>query len=277
MSKRLFSIFLIPLLIALSPILLAAPAITPIGDVRFEQKRGAHLPLETKLTDEYGFERPLKDYFGNGPLILVFSYFRCPNLCTLVLNGLVQSLQQLPDHLGSDYQVLSVSIDPLEKPSLALAKKLSYLARLGQAGSLQTHPQGSTQMSPGWHFLTGQEEPIKKLARSSGFHYQKDPGSRDYSHPSGFLVLTPKGVISKYFFGIQFDPQELHQALLTARSHQKSSWTEEILLYCFHYNPKFSQNGPLIIQIIRIVGGLSAFGLLGLLLFLFSGKKEKTR
>ena len=225
--------------------------------------------------DEYGRSHPLSAYFGSVPVILVFTYYRCPNLCTLVLNGLVEALQKIPDQLGTDYQVLTVSIDSKEKPPLAFSKKLTYLARLGKVEHKIPMPNTPAYFSAPWHFLTGEEPQIRDLADAAGFNYRQDPISKEYSHPSGIIVLTPNGIISKYLFGIQFDAQDLHEALLKARKNQQSSWTEEILLYCFHYNPDLNPNGPLIMRGIRITGAIGALCLILFLIYLFSGREEK--
>lgn len=245
------------------------PPLSP-QEVRFEQHLGNQLPLETPLIDELGQKKTLKSFTGRTPLILAFTYFRCPNLCTLVLNGLVQALKQLPDQIGRDYKVLAISIDPAEKPSLALAKKRTYLAKLG---NLENSDQGES-----WSFLTSasqNDNDIHQLATSAGFHYYQEELSGEYAHPSGFLVVSPSGFISQYFFGIQFDPKKLHEALSQAKLERSGSWIEEVLLYCFHYDPKLSHNGPLIMTAIRIAGISAVFGIMLFYLMLYrSGRRD---
>jgi protein SCO1/2 len=232
--------------------------------IRFDQNMGAELPMNTIFTKETGESTSLKTLVKRKvPTILVFSYYRCPNLCTLILNGLVDALRNLPtERLGLDYQVLTVSIDPLEKPHLALMKKRTYLARYGET------------RNDSWHFLTGDESNIQHLAQTAGFHYLRDSASGEYSHPSGIIVLTPQGRISQYFFGIQFDPQSLHKALTRAQKSRTGTWVDEVLLYCFHYDPQTSAHGKIILLGIRMTGMIGALALLGFLLYLAVGRKE---
>ena len=232
------------------------------SNVRFEQHLEQKLPLNVRVVDEYNQEKPLSTYFGKTPVIVVFTYFRCKNLCTLVLNGLVQSLKGLPETLGKHYQVLTISISPVERASLALAKKKSYLAKLGEV-----------QKNTAWHFLTGQSTEIRKLANLAGFYYEPDLSSGEYAHPSGIIVVSPQGKITQYFFGIQFSSKELHQALSIASREKKGSWIEEILIFCFHYDPKLSTNGPLIMKIIRGAGVLGLLSIVLFLAYLFSTPK----
>jgi protein SCO1/2 len=181
----------------------------------------------------------------------------------LVLNGLVQALKNLPLTLGTDYQVLTVSIDPREKPSLAFAKSRSYLARLGD-------------LKLPWHFLTGKEDQIRKLTDSAGFHYSRDPVSGEYAHPSGIVIVSPNGKISQYLFGVQFDSKKLQRALEAAGRDKTGNWVEEILLYCFHYDPRQSQRGPLVMKVMRTVGALGALSLFAFLGCLFKPPKERS-
>jgi len=240
------------------------------SEVQLEQKVGTLLPLTLHFENEFGNKRQLREYFGKVPIILNFVYYRCPNLCSLVLNGLAQTLRKIPEKLGTDYHVISISFDPSDTSTQALAKKRIYLAQLGKALA-RTHETSN------WAFLTGKISEVQTLAKAAGFHYQLDPFSKEYSHPSGIIIVRPDGVISKYFLGIQYDPNELHRALHPHQKQQlsilsKSSGRnstqnsiEAILLYCFHYDPKMSRNGPLIMNLIR----LTSLGGLALLLFFF--------
>ncbi|MFL5815855.1 MAG: SCO family protein [Bdellovibrionia bacterium] len=224
--------------------------------VYFEQKIGSVIPLQTQLTDAHGEQLPISLIAGDKPHILVFSYYRCPNLCTLVLNGLVESMKKLPQKLGKDFDVITVSINPEERSSLALMKQRSYLARYGQTS---THD---------WHFLVGQNASIRALTYAAGFHYEKDSLSGEYNHPSGIIVLSPKGKIIRYLFGIQYDPKTLSESLDDAKLGRIGSLAEEILLYCFHYSPSANKNGRAVLAVVRLVGFIGAIGLLVLLIHL---------
>lgn len=237
--------------------------------VRFEQNLGKKLPLNSGFIDEYGQSFSFGKNLGRSPGILVFTYYRCPSLCSLVLNGLLQALKELSGISGPRFQVLVVSIDPSEKPSLALAKKRSTLARLGVTEERQDAARSS------WHFLTGPEEAIRQLTSVAGFHYYRDEASGEYAHPSGMVIISPHGEISQYFFGIQFDAKKVQQALLSAVQERMGSWVDEVLLYCFHYDPRLSSNGPLVMRVIRITGAVGALGLLALLGCLFSSRRKE--
>lgn len=233
-----------------------------IEEVFFEQKLGHQLPRELSFKDEFGNQTNLAFFFQNKPVLLVLAYYRCANLCTLVLNGLVETLNHLESQLGKDYEVITLSIDPKETPSLALAKRRSYLARYQKAhGPLP------------WHFLTGDENSIKKLAEAIGFRYRYDPLSQTFSHPAGFLVLSPSAKIIRYFFGIRFDPKEVQKEILDAKREKAGSITSSFLLSCFHYNPLRGRYGVVIITALKMVAVL--FVIAGLLAILRLFKKEE--
>lgn len=240
------------------------------AEVRLVQKLGAALPLELRFRDEQGRVVPLGAFFGKKPVILSLAYFRCPNLCTLVLNGLVESMSRLHKarpgmQLGADYDVITVSIDPREQPALALAKKRSYLARYG---ALPGAP---------WHFLTGDEASIRVLARAVGFGYAYDASSGEYSHPSGILVVTPRGRVSQYFYGIHYPAPALAASLRKATQSGVGTLAEEILLFCFHYDPRSSAHGKLVMGMIQIAGLLMLAALTILLLTLFRQEWSDSR
>src|SRR5438270_1581207 len=175
---------------------------TPLSDaglaeVRFEQKPGSQISTGLRFKDETGSEVSLTQFFGSKPVILVFDYYECPMLCTLVLNGLVESLQDIRWTAGKEFEVISLSINPRETAELAAAKKRTYLKRYGREDAAR-----------GWHFLVGETEAIATVTGQCGFHFAYDPASKQYAHPSGFVVLTPQGKISRYFFGVTFPAQD---------------------------------------------------------------------
>ena len=171
-----------------------------LRQIRFDQKIGAQIPLGAAFRDETGRSVRLGDYFGRKPVVLVLGYYGCPMLCTLVSNGMVESFHDLKSNVGEQFDVLHVSVSPTEKPELAAAKKREYLRHYGRPGA-----------ENGWHFLTGDEPAIHQLADAVGFRYAYDPVAKQYAHPSGFMVLTPRGQVSRYFFGIDFRAEELEQ------------------------------------------------------------------
>jgi protein SCO1/2 len=259
--KSKFSLPILSCFVLLSGLLLSASA-PKSQSVYFEQKIGNTLPLQTRFITPQGNQLPLSLIAGDKPHILVFSYYRCPNLCTLVLNGLVEAMKKIPQKLGKDYDILTISIDPKERPSLALMKQRTYLARYGETATQD------------WHFLVGQSASIGAATESTGFHYEKDPVSGDYNHPSGILILSPKGKIIRYLFGIQYDPKTLSDSLEDAKLGRLGSLTEEILLYCFHYSPSANKNGRAVMAIVRLVGFIGAIGLLVLLIHLSKTRRS---
>jgi len=254
---------LILLTLALS---LKAQALTDeqLSNIRFDQKLNSQISLDLPFHDESGKTVTLGNYFSRKPVVLVLGYYQCPMLCTLTFNGMVESMEDMKWTIGNQFNVVHVSIDPKETPELALAKKRTYLKRYGR-------PSADT----GWHFLTGDEPQIKKLCDEAGFHYAYDPGVKQYAHPSGLVILTPDGKVSKYFFGVSFSSPELYAALQNASTHKVGSPIERLVLLCFHYSPIHGKYGVLIMTMLRVFGaatlGLMAWG------FIVMVRREKQR
>jgi protein SCO1/2 len=231
----------------------AADVPSVLRGVGFDQRLDAQVPPELAFTDEFGRPVRLGDYFRDRPIILVLAYYRCPMLCNEVLNGLVRAMLDMTLDAGKDFDVLTVSFDAREKPELAAAKKKTYLERYGRPGA-----------EAGWHFLTGEEESIQKLTEAVGFHYTYDERNDQFAHASGILVLTPQGKVSRYFFDIRYSPRDLRLGLVEASANRIGSPVDQILLYCFHYDPSVGRYGPAIMNLVRLLGVLTvlAIGLL---------------
>jgi protein SCO1/2 len=221
-----------------------------------DQQLNAQVPLNFTFRDEHGTAVRLENYFGLKPLLLVLAYYECPNLCTLVLNALLQSAQDLKFDAGREYQILIVSIDPHESPALAAAKKQIYVQRYGRPGT-----------ENGWHFLTGDEASIRQLAQSIGYRFVYDPQTRQFAHPSVLTVLTPMGKISRYFAGIEYPAKEVRLALIEASNSRIGSLTDQLFLLCFHYNPATGKYGLIVTRVIQF-GGISTVIVLGSLITL---------
>jgi protein SCO1/2 len=221
--------------------------------ITFDQKPGAQVSPDLHFRDENGQPVNLGNYFGRRPVILVPGYYGCPMLCTLVLNGLVETMQDLKGNIGQEFDVVNYSIDPSETAVLAAQKKSTYLRRYGRPGA-----------GTGWHFLTGDEASIRKLSDEIGFRYAYDTTLKQYAHPSGFVVLTPQGKIVRYFFGVDFPAKELDAALVSASANKTGSPIRQLLLLCFHYSPITGKYGNLILTTVRICGiaTLAALGVL---------------
>jgi protein SCO1/2 len=221
----------------------SASAVTDndLKQVAFDQKLGAQISLNLTFRDEEGKPVKLADYFGKKPVILDLGYYKCPMLCTAVLNGMMLGLQDMDLQIGRDFEVVNISIDPSETPDLAAAKKASYLSRYGHA-----------EAAAHWHFLTGNEPEIRKLAAEVGFKYVYDPEIRQYAHPSGLIVLTPNGKVSHYLFGVVFGGRDLKDALTDAKGAKVGSPIQQLFLLCFHYSPLTGKYSGAIITAVRI-------------------------
>jgi len=229
------------------------PALRNIG---LDQKLNTQVPLNLIFRDDSGQALPLSTYFGSRPVVLALVYYQCPMLCTQVLNGMVMSLRGMSLESGRDFEVVTVSIDPTETPELASKKKAEYLRRYAKGAN-------------GWHFLTGAEPQIKELASAVGFRYAYDPKTKQYAHASAIMVVTPSGRLSRYFYGIEYPPRDLRLGLVEASENKIGSPVDEILLYCYHYDPNTGKYSAIVMNIVRLAGVLTLLILLPLLIWLW--------
>jgi protein SCO1/2 len=221
-----------------------------LSDVRFDQNLGEQISLDLQFRDENGRVVALGDCFGRKPVVLVLGYYQCPMLCTLTFNGMVESLNEMKWSIGNEFNVVHVSIDPNETAALASSMKQRCLKRYGRRGA-----------SDGWHFLTGNEPEIRKLANEIGFHYAYDSAVQQYAHPSGLVVVTPDGKPAKYFFGVTFSANDLYAALSAASERKVGSAIQRLVLLCFHYNPIRGKHGALIMSIVRLLSVATIVGM----------------
>jgi protein SCO1 len=229
-----------------------------LKDVGIDQKLNNQIPLDLTFRDEHGRPVQLTQYFGHGkPVILTLVYYNCPMLCTQVLNGVLQSLKDLRANVGEEFEVLTVSIDPTEKPVLASAKHELYTGIYGRPGA-----------ADGWHFLTGDEPQIKQLANAVGFRYAYDADSKQFAHASVIIVLTPRGRVSRYFYGIQYPARDLRFGLMEASEGKIGSPVDAILLFCYHYDPVSGKYGLVISHVVQIAGALTVLAIVVLVFFL---------
>jgi protein SCO1 len=266
-------LFLVPLVFAITacPPRAAAQLMDPLQNIGtrpellkqagIDQKLNDTIPLDLKFRDEHGNTVELASYFGSKPVILSLVYYNCPMLCTQVLNGLDRSLRLIPMGIGSDFNVVTVSIDPTDRPVLADAKQALYTGMYGRPGGAQ-----------GWHFLTGNEPQIKRLADSVGFRYAYDPDSKQFAHPAAIMILTPEGKISRYFYGITYPARDLRLGLEEASEGKISSPVDAILLFCYHYDPHTGKYGLLISRVLQLLGVLTLLILAVLMITLFRGE-----
>jgi protein SCO1/2 len=232
--------------------------LNPFTNVGLDQRLNEQVPLDLSLRDETGKLVQLRDYFGERPVILALVYYDCPMLCTLVLNGLLRSLRTLSFTVGNEFNVVTVSFNPRETPTLAAAKKETYLQGYARPGA-----------EAGWHFLTGEEDAIQQLTRAVGFRYVYDPTANQYAHASGIIVLTPQGKIARYFYGIEYAPRDLRFGLVEASANTIGSPVDQVLLLCYHYDPATGKYGVLITNVIRLAGIATVLGLGSFMVVMF--------
>jgi protein SCO1/2 len=235
-----------------------------VRNVGLDQKLNEQVPLNLVFRDDSGREQPLASYFTGRPVVLALVYYQCPMLCTQILNGLVMSLRTMSLESGQDFDVVAVSIDPTETPELAARKKIEYIKRY-------------TRGSAGWHFLTGAEPQIKQLAQSVGFRYAYDPKTKQYAHASAIMVLTPAGRLSRYFYGIEYPPRDLRLGLVEASENKIGTPVDQVLLYCYHYDPSTGKYSAIVMNIVRLAGILTLLIFVLLLIWLWRSDPNRRR
>ena len=221
--------------------------------VGIEQRLGEALPLETRLKNEQGNAVRLGDYFNSGrPAILALVYYECPMLCNQVLNGLTGSLKGISLDPGKDFDVIAVSFDAREneKPGLAGNKKASYVERFDRPGT-----------EGGWHFLTGDQSAIDAVTKAAGFTYEWDAKSNQFAHASAIMIVTPDGKLSRYFYGIDYAPKDVKFGLIESADKKIGSASDQLLLYCYHYDPSTGKYGLAILSVMRFVSVVMLIGM----------------
>jgi protein SCO1 len=238
-----------------------------LRNVALDQKLGEQVPLDLEFRDEAGKKVRLDDYFGTRPVILSLAYYRCQDLCPLMLDGLLRSLRALSFGAGNQFDVLTVSFDPQDTPALAAAKKEDYLKRYSRPGA-----------GNGWHFLTGDEASIQRLTESVGFRYNVERESERFGHATGIMLLTPEGRIARYFYGIEFSPRDLRLGLIEASGGRIGEAIDQLLLFCYHYDPATGKYGILVTNLIRLAGIATVLAIgAGILAMLRGEMRPKTR
>ncbi len=226
-------------------------------EVGIEQQLDGQLPLDAVFRDESGNEVQLGDYFNEKPVVLALVYYQCPMLCNQVLNGLTSSLSVLEFDVGDEFEVVAVSFDPREDHEVATAKKRAYVDRYGREGSER-----------GWHFLTGEDEMIRRLTSAAGFRYSFDEKIGQYAHASAIMVITPEGRLARYFYGIEYAPRDLRLALVEASENRIGSPVDQLLLYCYQYDPATGRYGAVVMNMMRIGGLVTVLGIVAMMVLL---------
>jgi protein SCO1/2 len=236
------------------PPMQATPGV--LKEIGWDQKLGDRLPLDASFQDETGRTVKLGDYFGKKkPVVLSLVYYQCPMLCTLSLNGLAGALEVLSFVPGQEFEVVTVSFDPREGPVLAAAKKKAYMARYKRSGAER-----------GWHFLTGSKDSIDALTKAVGFRYVWDADTKQFAHPAGMLVATPEGRISRYLFGVEYSPKDLRLALVDAAGGGIGNTVDQVLLFCYQYDPKTGRYSASIMSVLRLLAVATVLAIGGFIL-----------
>jgi protein SCO1/2 len=224
-----------------------------LAKIAIDQKIGQQLPLDLPFVDDRGRQVTLADYFGRAskrPVVLALVYYECPMLCTQVLNGLVSAVGVLNLEVGRDFDVVAVSFNPKEGPGLAAQKKANYVERYGRP-----------QSADGWHFLTGSQDSITRLTDAVGFRYELDKEIGQFAHGAAVEVITPKGTIAKYYYGIEYSPRDLRLGLVEASEERIGSLIDDVLLFCYHYDPASGKYGPAVLRMVRAAGVATIFAI----------------
>ena len=241
-----------------------------LNRVYIHQRLNQQIPLDGTFRDETGATVRLGDYFGKRPVILAIVYYGCPMLCSEELNGLVSALEMVKFRPGKDFDILAVSIDPAEGPELAAQKKAMYVKRYD-------HPETAA----GWHFLTGQQPAINALTEAVGFGYARVPGPdghlSQFAHASGIQILTPEGKLAQYYMGVEYSPNDLQLGLVEASHHKIGSPVDNILTYCYRYNPETNKHSLVVARIVQLACIFTVFGLGGFMVVSFRRDIKRDR
>lgn len=225
---------------------------TPLKEVTIEQKLNSQLPLDAVFKDESGRSAPLGAYFGKRPVVLALVYYQCPMLCTQILNGVVRAARAMVLTPGKDYDVVALSFDAREGPKDAAEKKAVYMKEYG-------HPDQASA----WHFLTGDVDSIKRVTDAVGFRYAWDAHTAQFAHASAVYVITPGGKLSKYFYGIDYSARDMRFGLIQASDNKIGTPVDQILLFCYHFDPHSAKYTPVALGVLRLAGAATLFMLGG--------------
>ena len=241
-------------------------AVPQLRDVTFKQRLNERLPLDAPFKDEHGQAVTLGQYFTSGkPVILAFVYYSCPMLCMQVMNGLSSVLKVTPFTAGQDFEVVLISFDARDTPATAAGKERAHLEYWSRQAD-----------APSWHLLTGDETTIRRVTSAAGFTYQWDERTGQFAHVSGVLVVTPEGRLSRYFYGVEYSPKEMRMALVESGEGKIGSAIDELLLYCFHYDPESGRYGLVVMNLVRLGGVLTMLFIGGFILIMRRRETQAT-
>jgi len=232
------------------------PVLQKVG---IDQHLNQQIPLDATFVDENGKTVQLRQYFGEKPVIITMVYYTCPMLCSEVLNGVSGSINGIAKfNAGRDFNIVSVSFDTRDTPEAAMKQRKRFSQRYHRAGS-----------ENGWHFLTGQQDQIQSLASALGFRYAWDPEIQQFAHASAIMLLTPDGHIAQYYYGIEYAPRDLQLGIVEASQGRVGGIVDQVLLYCYHYDPRQGKYGAAIMNILRVSALATVLVLGGFMFFMF--------
>lgn len=225
------------------------------------QKLNASIPLDAEFTNENGATVPLRTFFSGKPVLLIPVYYTCPMLCDRILDGVVAGLRPLSLRPGRDFEVVAFSFNPSDTPADAAAKLAHYSHSFSQSA-------GTT----GWHFLVGAQPSIHALTEAIGFHYRWDPTTKMFVHASGVMVVTPEGRLARYMYGVEYEPKDLKLSLVEASHDKIGSPADQVLLFCYHYDPNTGKYGLVVMDLLRLAGIFAVMA--GTLTLIFLWKRD---
>ncbi len=238
-----------------------------LADIGIDQHLDQQIPLDLTFKDEDGNAVQLAQFFQpRRPVILNLVYYECPMLCSEVMNGLVSAMGVMKFTAGKEFEVVTVSIDPRETPALAAAKKKTYLERYGRPGA-----------ESGWRFLTGDQHNIDVLAKTMGFKYRYDPKLNQFIHAAGIALVTPQGRLAQYYYGVEFSPKDLRLGLIEASQDKIGNVVDQLVLYCYHYDPNTGKYGAVVTNMLRVGGAATVFLLGGFVLLMLRRESHEPR
>ena len=220
--------------------------------IGIDQRLNQQVPLDVVFRDESGADVTLGSLLRGKPVLLSLVYYECPMLCTLVMNGMLSAMKALPFDAGREFDVITVSFNPTDTAALAAQKKATYLEQYRRPGA-----------EKGWHFLTGDAPSIERLADAVGFRYRYDPERKEFAHAAGLTVLTPRGVVARYFFGVEFSPRDLKFGLMEAAENRIGSPIDQLLLLCYHYDPATGRYSTAVLTALRVAAVVTVLALGG--------------
>lgn len=268
--RDIFIVALVALIACVSAWSQAAPKLQPgeavpnqkpsiLDQVGLDQRLNQQVPLDLAFVDDHGQPVQLQQYFGSKPVILMLVYYQCPMLCTQVLNGFTGAMIGVRKfNIGREFEVVTVSIDPRDTAQEAAAAKKRYMQRYRRPEAEQ-----------GWHFLTGKKDQIDALAQAVGFRYAWDPEIKQYAHASGIMLLTPSGRVAQYYYGIEYAPRDIQLGLVEASQGKIGNVVDQVLLYCYHYDPRQGRYGAAIFNVLRLSALATVLALGGFMLIMF--------